>query len=635
MKNFSSMIDSQFEVINDMGTAPIVAAMIEVLGIPETVNRFVGATDPRIKVDTGTAIKALIINMLYGRVPLVHVEESFKQVDCEVLFGSGLIATDFCDDCLGRGLEDVGNADIRKLYSEVCMHALNIHGALAEEIHVDTTNISLYGDYNNTSAKDFEVAFGDPKSRLKDLKQLNIGLYVQQNGLPIGGNALSGNKSDVVWFREALEELNILFSGDINTMPICIFDAAGSNEEMYKKANNLSVPTIIRQSDRFKMTGEYISKAWEEEKWTVVDKNGNILETEPTTDVYKMRTFDILVDTYEWRLIVVYSSELKKLKESTAKRNFPKQKEILEKEAKKLFKIGFETLEAANQAGNTFIKKNIGLKAPFKYEINIEKSENKKYSKSGKPSKTSTTIASVEYRVKFAIGERDEELYAEWLRQESCFVLVSNIPKDRCRDEEVFKEYKQQWIVEEKFKFLKQPVILGPIWLQNQDRIKGLVFVLLLAVLVNMYICYRCMLTLQGKTDYSSKAKISDNKVIDESLINNSSVEKEQPLEVDENNPSLDYMRKLKNSRLKEYPNNKSQKLLTTDGRLIQKPTFITLKNLIAPLKTVTKLDASGQLVRKFAHCTRASLLELVIKIGFDPIIYLEKFTQKMDLWEY
>jgi hypothetical protein len=45
------MIDTEFEIINDMGTAPIIAAMTEVLGIPDAVNKFLGAPDPRKKND--------------------------------------------------------------------------------------------------------------------------------------------------------------------------------------------------------------------------------------------------------------------------------------------------------------------------------------------------------------------------------------------------------------------------------------------------------------------------------------------------------------------------------------------------------------------------------------------------------
>ena len=637
---FLDMVDDEFGIINDMGTAPIIAAMTEVLGIPNAINKFLGAPDPRQIVDTGTAIKALIINMLYGRTPLVHVEESFNHIDCEVLFGKGLCASDFNDDCLGGALEDIGNTDFHKLYSEICMHSLELHNALAEQIHVDTTNVSVYGEYASAGTEDFNVTFGDPKSKRKNLKQLNIGLFVQQNGLPLGGNALSGNKSDVKWFREALEELGNVFSGDMYTMPICIFDAAGSNQDMFEKANDQVVPTIIRLSDRFNMTGEHIGKAWEEEQWTIVKKSGEVLETDMDKNIYKLRSFDISIGEYPWRLIVVYSSELEAVKESTARRNFPKRKEKLEKESKKLSNIGFKTIEEANQAGINFIKKNIGLASPFKYAISIAEKTNEKYAKRGKPGKSSNKIITIGYHVQIVIGERDEDLYKEWLKQESCFVLVSNTPKDRCTDHELFKEYKQQWIVEDKFKFLKQPLILGPIWLQKQERIKGLVFVLLLAVLVSMYICYRCMISLQAKPEKTpetstDKGKCASNNIDESHVVNGNCLDCVSIVTVDETKkPSIvnnEINNKASQSQKFTIIN---KRLLTSDGRLVERPTFKIIKKLLDPVKTVIKFDVDGNIVRKFVHGTKGRLLELVVMVGFNPMIYLEEYSPKMNLWE-
>lgn len=630
MEHFSNMIDENFEIINDMGTAPVVAAMVDALGISQAINNFVGVPDVRTKVDVGTLIKALIINMLYGRTPLVHVQESFKHLDCEVLFGEGLFASDFNDDRLGEALEKVGNLDFHKLYSEICVNALELHNATAEQVHVDTTNISVYGEYKSSEEKDFKVTFGDPKSKRRDLKQLNIGLFVQQNGLPIGGNALSGNTSDVVWFRDALEELNATFFGDLYTMPICIFDAAGSNDEMFKKANNLATPVIIRLSDRFNLMNEHVKRAWEENQWTLVNNKGELMDKETGSDLYKMRSFDISIDNYDWRLIVVYSSALKKSKEATAKRNYPKQKEKLEKSIKKLEKMKFKTYEEANQMGTEFIKKNIGLKMPFKYTLTIEEKLTEKYSKAGKPTKTSEKTVTTEYYVNITIGERDEELYAEWLKKESCFVLISNVPKDRCSDLELFREYKEQWVVEDKFKFLKQPVILGPIWLQKQERIKGLVFVLLLSVLVSMFICYRCAMSIQGVIDENENILTKDVnscKPDIESQGNNSSASQQ----------SLNKTGNVINS--KPAPRNamssKQNLILTTDGRFVGNPTYKTIKKLLDPIKTIKKLDSQGNIIRKFAYGTEGRLLNLVEKIGFSPKIYLEKFTIGMDLWSY
>jgi transposase len=731
MKNLGSMIDERFGVIHDMGIAPIVGAMIDVLGIPEAINECCGSKDPRIIVDTGTAVKALIINMLYGRKPLVHVAEFFKNIDCEVIFGKGIQAYHLSDDCLGKALEWLGSFNISILYSKICMRAMNLYSIIAESIHVDTTNKSVSGEYESESAKNFEVTYGDPKSKRKDLKQINIGLMVQQTGFPTGGNALSGNKSDAIWFREALEELNSVFSGDINTMPICIFDAAGSSIDTYKQANRDSVPTIIRQSDRFNMTGEHVKKAWEEESWQLVDNKGIQLKEEIRgVDVYKIRSFDIKFDEFPWRLIVVYSAQLKKLKVATFKRNLEKNKEKINKMIKKLSDIPFKTYEDADLECKQFINTNTGLSKPFTYTTNIEEIVTEKYAQKGKPTKDSKKVTTIHYHINVSIEGVDEELYQEWLKQESCFVLVSNVPKDRCSDEKLFAEYKSQWIVEEKFKFLKQPLILGPIWLQSQKRIKGLIFIVLLAVLVNMYMCYRLMASAKPKSeepsyeesekklqmpkDVNSVENASDirqNKIFEGTIDANTNIQEpstintlkeistDSTISEISNNIDLDssvskiLAQNEENSIISEVPNDKSNlfkngeiininhknltgyneqpinvlnprlakvdtniprsilqnnqtlnplfsivnrgDFRTVDGRVVKNPTYNLIKQHLSSLKTIATLDESGKLIRRFVHGTKINCLEMVVKIGFDPSIYLERFTPKMDLWAY
>lgn len=653
MKTYKNLIDSEYEVINDMGLAPIVGAMIEVLGIPQEINEFVGVPDCRRRVDTGTAIKALIINILYGRTPLVHVEHMFERLDCGVLFGEGLVSSDFNDDCLGKALDEIGNLDYHKLYSKLCIRGQEIHEVKTAGVHVDTTNISLYGDYDSSEAPDFKITYGDPKSKRKDLKQMNIGLFVEQNGLPIGGNALSGNKSDVKWFREALEELHELFCGDLETMPICVFDAAGSNEEMYQKANNLQVPTIIRQSDSFKMTEECINKAWADDEWVIVTKDGETLEKKPANNYYKLRNFDIKVNEHDWRLIVVYSSELQKLKESTSNRNFDKNREKILKNFKKLSTKAFESCEEANKEGENFVKHNIGITKPFKYSMNIKKVTIEKNAKRGNPGKSSEKTVIDKYYVEFELGERNEELYQEWLRQESCFVLVSNVPVSRKTYIELFCEYKNQWVVEEKFKFLKQPVVLGAIWLEKQERIKGLIFVLLLSVLVNMYICYRFMFLLKAdeKSELNSAlnhfektnpvAQSGDAESVLTTKVGNENTCVNNIEDNSKKNTNRHVGNNCKtNEHLYLQKINLENKLNVTYlknsyGKIIKNMTFNTLRTLISPLKTVIKFNNHGNLYRKFAHDTSHNLLILITKIGFDPLIYVEKFTPKMDLWSF
>lgn len=596
---YEDMVLNEYIEFHSLGMKPVIAAMCDVLLIPEFIDRFVGTLDPRTKISVGVLIKAMIINILMGRTPLVYVENTFTPFECEILLGEGINPSDLNDDRLGNALERLGQLDYHKLYSEICMRAMEIHNAKAKGIHVDTTNISLEGAYENPALGAFDVTFGDPKSKRKDLKQANIGLFVQQDGLPIGGNGLSGNTSDVVWFREAMEELSETFKGDLTTRPIGIYDAAGSNTEMFDKAVALEMPTIVRLSDRFKIASEHINKAWKEDEWLEIGTCVDNPDSKNNASIYKLSSFDVPLGTSSWRLIVVYSSELEKLKIANAKRNLPKNKVKIEKESVKFSKIKYKSYEEAESAGKLFAKNNFTLKSPFEWEMKIEKSETEKYLKKGKPTKNSEKVINIEYHVNIKVLDVNKELYERWLREESCFVLVTNISKERLTDEAVLKEYKEQWVVEDKFKFLKNPVILGSIWLQKKERINGLIFVLLLSVLASLYICYR----------------------IDSSL-------KDEDIKIEEEPPATNKKDKLKKS------SQVGKRVLTSDGRLVERPTYKTLLGILGSLKVAGTYE-DDKLVYKFQYGTPIRLIQMVGLIGFNPSIYIKPFSPKMDIWKY
>ena len=159
-------IDDEHKIqIKDMGITPVVAAMIDVLMIPAILDRHFGSLDPRKKIDVGLASKALIIDILRGRSPLLRVMNGFQSLDCGVLLGEGLVPADINDDCLGDALEVLGKNDCRALYSEICLRALKLHGCSLETAHIDTTNFTVYGEYGEDNPKDFEITYTKPKKQ--------------------------------------------------------------------------------------------------------------------------------------------------------------------------------------------------------------------------------------------------------------------------------------------------------------------------------------------------------------------------------------------------------------------------------------------------------------------------------------
>ena len=573
------------EYLFEMGLYPLCNGMVEALNITHIIDEACGPSDPRSLMSTGTLTKAFILNILDQRTPVYQIGESFKYTDTEVLFGSGISYENFTQDRLGDALDALAEIDQRAVFSTVSLRALKMHGIPVNSLHIDTTNCSVQGEYNDGSYGDFEITYcGAPKNNRKDLKAFTIGAAVQQNKLPLLAQALSGNTSDAIWFRDALKEITGFFQGDLFSRPILVLDAAASNTEMFELASDAKAPCVIRLSNRFKIAGEYVARAWENNGWREI---GKLAANTEDASSYRITVFsDAKIGPGEWRLVVVHSTALQKSKEKTMAKSLPKKRERIEKQAIKLNKKIFKTEPEARVYADEFIKNNIGLETPFSYQVEIITEVEEKYARPGKPTPDTPKIKITTYRINLILGEIDQLLYDKWLQMESCFVLVSNVPKTRYSAADLLKEYKGQWKIEDMFRFMKQPMIIGPIWLKEPRRIKSLLFIVSLAMLVASYMIHRLHVSLSG---------------IPQS--------KEEPSE-------QRYIRDI------------------TGSRLIKRPTFKVVRELLIKTKTICYWE-DGRWIRKFLRQTPHNLLELMQDIGFSPGLYLEPYRPEFDLWEY
>src|SRR5690606_38778757 len=130
-------------------------------------------------------------------------------------------------------------------------------------------------------------------------------------------------------------------------------------------------------------------------------------------------------------LIVVHSSGLEKSKRKSLDKNIATKRETIEKDAIVLGKKVFESKEKALEAAEKLVKKHITAKIPLQYSVDVVTEEIEKYARPGRPTPNTPKITVTNYYVKFRLGETDVERYNSIIQQESCFVLVDNVPKDR------------------------------------------------------------------------------------------------------------------------------------------------------------------------------------------------------------
>lgn len=89
--------------------------------------------------------------------------EFLKDKPLELLFGRDVRPEWFNDDTLGRCLDVISEYGATKLFTELCLHIGKARGLLGNSAHVDTTTLSLYGDYERDSLMDEGIFRGQCK----------------------------------------------------------------------------------------------------------------------------------------------------------------------------------------------------------------------------------------------------------------------------------------------------------------------------------------------------------------------------------------------------------------------------------------------------------------------------------------
>src|SRR5215471_12232621 len=154
-----------------VGALPILNRFIERLGLEEELT--LALKNPGY----AEALLALIKNILVDRNALYAVGEWVA------LYDVGLVArAKIGDDKLGRALERLFAADRATLQTRIMLAAIKGFDLKMDQIHNDTTSVTVSGAYDGQNAKAVQLKRGHNKERRPDLKQLVYSLCITADG---------------------------------------------------------------------------------------------------------------------------------------------------------------------------------------------------------------------------------------------------------------------------------------------------------------------------------------------------------------------------------------------------------------------------------------------------------------------
>jgi transposase len=128
----------------------IVAAVCKEIGLVEEVDKIVGVGDKQI-VTTGEAVMAMVINGLgFVNRPHYLTPEFMKNKPMELFFHEDLKPGDFNNDTLDRALDRLYENNPTSIFMHIALKTAKKFGIERKFLHLDTTSMSVHGEYNPT-----------------------------------------------------------------------------------------------------------------------------------------------------------------------------------------------------------------------------------------------------------------------------------------------------------------------------------------------------------------------------------------------------------------------------------------------------------------------------------------------------
>ncbi|OXS80145.1 IS1634 family transposase [Domibacillus enclensis] len=474
-----------------VGVLPFSFAMARMANIQEAIDRAVTWREDNTKVSPGFLIETLTAAIMatHGHMPLSHMEDYWKVQDWELLFrGTNITPAKLNDDAYGRALDKLADVDLEQLCMDISYQLLTQQGCTIQAIHADTTSKSVQGVYDGQDDDAFDITYGHSKDHRPDLKQIKIGLGVQQNGLPLFGHVFSGNVSDQKWSIEAVQSMKAFFEEKGRTAPF-ILDSSLVTKENLATMEKESILFLSRLPDTFSLTKSAKEQAVQKEEWrpfkSPSGKEYHLYET-VGIPCEKQRT--------SYLLLVVWSKELAAKKEQTLGKKWAKIQEKLAKELAKKEKVPFSCEADAQTAMQESIR-SIQEKG-FSVHGKIVSATTKQHPGRGRPKKEESPEERTIYTLSFS-GLAVHPAFAEReLHMASCFVLISSPELDMCAEDRLLL-YKKQSRVETRFRLLKDPILFHNVYLKSSRRVKALGYIFYLVLLLLSYLEYQVRRSLE------------------------------------------------------------------------------------------------------------------------------------------
>jgi transposase len=489
-----------------VGSGPILQHYIQKMGLIEIVDRLVPKRANR-QISNGEMVAAVMMYLLNDGRALYRMGQWAQETAILRSVFSAYQDGDWTDDRIGDTLDNLYKKNLEAIQGAISCHIVEEFGIKLDEIHYDTTSVSLWGTYDASAQQPAVViTFGYNKDHRSDLRQVVMGMAVSgDGGVPVISGTHNGNTSDSVlpipyWerLRRVVGRSNFCFVGDCKIVSESTLAHLCGQDGQFLAPMPLSVgeqEMLVAQmnSGRLHLTPVHIENElrpiYERRTDCTSNRQRSLAEDEEgeelTQDTYEVceQAFEI-VDTQgrlrTLRKLIVYNPALAATKAKTRERHMSKAEVMLEKLRQRLNKRALKTQPAIEAAVNEILH---SCKVPALLDVTVLRrveSIRKKVSR-GRPSANSqyVMVDKITYDLQVA---RNQHAIQQKRLTDGFFLMATNMDKRQWTPEKLLSLYKRQYKVERVFHLMKTPLAVSPMLLAKPARICSMLFIMTLAL---------------------------------------------------------------------------------------------------------------------------------------------------------
>ena len=452
-----------------LGALPIIDEYIDKLGICDIFARLVPA-DPRDKVPVWKSLGIALRNVILERYPLYKIGGWAQS--------RGIINPDeadlYNDDRIGRALDRLYRSDRTAIYSSAVLKATKQYDIKIDQIHNDSTTVTLHGQYENY--EDCGAAMpkhGFNKDYRPDLKQLVFSLSVTADfAVPINFKVFDGNTSDDSthidnWrsLRNLIGTSNFVYVADSK---LCVRDTM----QCINTEGGTFVTVVPETRKEISIFKDWIAE--NNPLWTEAINEPNPRKKDGTPRTYWVFESPTL-SAEGYRIIWVKS--LQKQLDDASRRLGRIQR--TEEAIAALNKKEYQSEEKLLAEVKSVLQMN-RTKSYFEYTIVPKVEEIAKQLHPGRPNADTSyrVIRKTTYTVVYsqiALVVKKDACY------DGIFPLITN---GKSSAPEVLLTYKYQPNLEKRHEQLKSVYNVAPVFIQNPQRIEAMLLLYFLAMLI-------------------------------------------------------------------------------------------------------------------------------------------------------